>query len=834
MKVTIAEYAGFCFGVERAIKIVSDTAKVDRDVFTYGPLIHNPQVVKDLAEAGVAVKDSLAEITPEMAVIVRTHGMAADELDALKKRTKKVIDATCPFVLNAQASAKNLSERGFSVVVVGEADHPEVRGIVSYVQGECTVVASADEAVKLPRKDKYGVVAQTTQNKDAYQGVIDVLRGKCGELEVACTICSATNNRQDAALSLSRSVDVMIVIGGRNSANTTRLYNICRQVCKKTYHIESEEELSDGMFAGARHVGISAGASTPNKLVYDVSTHILERAKKMSNEHTNDEEMKMEDFESMLEESLKQPTRGSTVKGVVAQIQGNDVIVNIGSKTEGIVDKGELPDDVKVGDTVELIVLGFSTGGYMQLSRRMINERSEWNALKDTMDKVVNVKIESHVEKGYRGKIGEIDAFIPENHIDLKSRMQDPSHYVGKTLPAKVLKFSGTGKHKSALVSPKEYILDQSNKGKREFFDKVKEGDVMKGVIKTLKEYGAFVSFGAVDGFLHKSNITWGRPRNPSKYVEEGQELDVKILEINRENGKIEVGLKQLSEDPWSTVNERYPADGSVKATVVGRRRNGYIAEVEPGVDAFIPLEELSWLKNSRSSVNPKDVVEGRVLDYDNEHKRVIISVKMMNDNPWKTLKSETPEGCVVEGTVKNVTDFGVFVDFGQFVDGLVRKGDISWSEEPADLNALYKAGDKIEAKVLKIDEERERVSLGVKQLGQNPWKDMPKNNASKAQEVTVVAVTKAGLDVQLPNGLKGHIPSAELDPANPSLDNFKAGDAVSAVLIKADQKDRTILLSIKKQISDSERKETKEYMKKLEKSDEGMGFGAIFKDKLK
>ncbi|MDR0453361.1 MAG: S1 RNA-binding domain-containing protein [Deferribacteraceae bacterium] len=554
----------------------------------------------------------------------------------------------------------------------------------------------------------------------------------------------------------------------------------------------------------------------------------------MSNEHKNEEEMKMEDFESMLEESLKQPTIGSRVKGVIAQIQGDDVIINIGSKTEGIADKNEFPDDLKVGDTLELVVLGFITGGYMRLSRRTVNERSDWNALKDASDKVVNVKIESHTEKGYRGKIGDIDAFIPENHIDLKSRMKDPGYYVGKTFQAKLLKLSGSGKHRSALVSPKEYILDQSNKVKQDFLNKLKVGDVVKGVIKTLKEYGAFVSFGPVDGFLHKSNIRWGRPRNPSKYVEEGQEIEVKILEVNLENGKIEVGLKQLTEDPWSGVSAKYPVDSFVKATLIGRRRNGYIAEAEPGVDVFIPLEELSWLKNARISMNPKDIIEGRVLDYDSEHKRIITSVKMMNENPWKALKKATPEGSVIEGRVKNITNFGIFVDFGQFVDGLIRKGDISWSEEPSDLSVLYKPGDTVEAKVLKIDEARERVSLGVKQVSQNPWKELPKNIAGKAHDVTVTAVTKTGLDVALPSGLKGHIPSTELDPGKSSPENFKAGDVVSATLIKADIKEKSILLSIKKHISDSERKETKEYMEKLKKTDESQGFGAIFKDKLK
>ncbi len=832
MKVTIAEHAGFCFGVERAIKIVREAADNCANVVTFGPIIHNPQVVEKLNEAGIRVAESVSDIKPGMTVIIRTHGTTVSLYEKISSEVDNVIDATCPFVKKVQNAAARLSDSNIPVVVVGEGDHPEVEGIVSHIKGEYYTVSSTADALNLPYRQKYGVVAQTTQNKVFFDEIVSIINNKCSDIEVAHTICSATYNRQDAALKLAKDVDTMLIVGGLNSANTTRLYHICREVCPRTYHIETEVDITDGMLADAMHVGISAGASTPNDLVYKIQEYILGKAN-MNSDGTRNDDIHMEDFESMLAESLKQPTRGSTVKGIITQIQGNDVIVNVGMKTEGVVDKSELPEDVKINDEVELMVVGFGGGaGYMQLSsRKNFNDRADW---KDSIDKVVNVKIESHVEKGYKGKIGDLDAFIPENHIDLKSRMQEADKYIGQTLKAKVLKVSGSGKYRSALVSPKEYILEEGNKTRKEFLSQLNQDDVLKGTVKTLKEYGAFISFGSVDGFLHKSNITWGRPKNPSKYMEEGQEITVKIIEINRETGKIEVGLRQLTEDPWAAVNNKYPIDSSVSASVVGRRRNGFIAEIEPGVDAFIPLEELSWLKNGRVNINPKDVVEGRVLDYDNEHKRIIISVKMMSDNPWKTLKEETPEGSVVTATIKNITDFGIFVDFGSFIDGLIRKGDISWTDEPEDLTTVFNVGDKVEVKVLKIDEERERVSLGIKQLSNNPWRDMPKSGGAKGVEVTVVGAGKNGLEVELDNGLKGLIPMNELDPSSPSLDSYKAGDTLQATIIKSDQRERSVLLSIRKLIVDSERQEAKEYMKKLEKSDENQGFGNIFKDIFK
>lgn len=553
----------------------------------------------------------------------------------------------------------------------------------------------------------------------------------------------------------------------------------------------------------------------------------------MSEESKNREEM-MEDFEALIEESLQQPQRGSIVQGTVAQINGDEVLVNFGYKTEGVVSRSEFDENLKVNDTVELAVVSFAGGGYVQLSRRSLNEKSDWDSIKNasTDEKPVQVKILAHVDKGYTGKIGEIDAFIPDNHIDLRVKNADPKDYIGKTMPAKVLKFGG--RKRSALVSPRLYLLDEAQKQKGEFFASVQSGDRLKGVVKTIKDYGAFVSFGAVDGFLHRNEISWGRVRNPSKYLAEGDQVEVVVLDVKHDENKIAVGMKQLTEDPWNGAASKYPIGESVKGTVVTRKRAGYVLEIEPGIDGFVPNEELSWLKNSRSSLNIKDVVEGRVLDYDNDHKRVVMSVKDLSENPWHTLKATQPEGSVVKGVIKNVTDFGLFVDFGSFIDGLIRKGDISWTDEPGDLNESYKAGDQVEAKILHIDEERERISLGIKQLEANPWKELGKLLPSgKVIEAPIANVTKQGLEVELPLKMKGFIAIADLDPANPSLEQFKAGDNVTAVVIKSDGRDRQVILSIKKYLQDSERRETKEYMKKLADNDNAFNFGSIFKDKL-
>ncbi len=276
MEVKVAEFSGFCFGVERAISLVDQVIGTSDDVATFGPIIHNPQVVKSLEERGVNVIKSVSETDKSKTVVVRSHGVELNEYNMLKERSHNIIDATCPFVKKAQIKAKELSEKCDAVVLLGEADHPEVKGIISYATGEIHLIESEDEAKKLDFRKSYGFLAQTTQNNMLFLKISDILKDKCEELSIAKTICNATDKRQKASVELAANVDVMIVIGGRNSANTTRLYHLCKEICCNTYHVETTEEISVDMLAEAKTVGITAGASTPGYLVSEVREYILE------------------------------------------------------------------------------------------------------------------------------------------------------------------------------------------------------------------------------------------------------------------------------------------------------------------------------------------------------------------------------------------------------------------------------------------------------------------------------------------------------------------------------------------------------------------------------
>ena len=555
----------------------------------------------------------------------------------------------------------------------------------------------------------------------------------------------------------------------------------------------------------------------------------------MNNENRQNEE-RMEDFESFFEESLQQYRTGEVVKGTIVEIRDNKGLINFGYKTEGVVDMSEL-EGAKVGDEVELSIVKMNNDGVI-LSKKAINAKGDFSAIKEKESNgiPVEVKITEFVSndktKGFRGKVGEIEAFIPENLIDINLKDIDPLKFVNKVLLAKILKVHG-GKKQSVVVSPRHHLQDEAKKLKGEFFEKYNVGDKIKGVVKTLKDYGAFISLGGIDGFLHKNEMSWGRVKNPAKFLAENDNVEVVILEIDQESSKVAVGMRQLQKDPWDDVAKNYPEGSNVKGTVVARKRAGYVVEIAEDIDGFVPNEEIGWLKHTKSTLNIKDMVEGRVIGYDNDRKRVIMSVKDLQDNPWTTLKKEHPVDSVVKGTIKNITDFGLFVDFGSFLDGLVRKNDVSWREEIQDLNTVYKVGDEVEAKILSIDEDKERISLGIKQLEANPWKEVTKLlPQGKAIEAKITAVSKQGLEVELPLEMKGIIAVSDLDPAKASVDMYNVGDTVACAVVKTDNKEKQVILSIKKYLQDSERRETKEYMKKME-SNEDTGFGNIFMDKF-
>jgi ribosomal protein S1 len=568
---------------------------------------------------------------------------------------------------------------------------------------------------------------------------------------------------------------------------------------------------------------------------------IMEENKTVQTENDNFNDL--EDFESMLNRSINPPTKGTLVKGTVVGINDNDILVNFGYKTEGIADINEFKKDgeltVKIGDEVDLEIVSVSGGGaYIRLSKKGIELKHDIDEVVKSINKSkpISVKIIKYDEKNKKfiGKHGEVEVHILEHQIDHKNKIKEPSHYLGKVFNCKILKFDS--KSKTALASRKQYLIEAHEEEKKKFLSSIKEGDVIKGTVKSIKEFGAFINLGPLDGFLAKENIDWGKVSKVEKYLEIDDKIEAKIIKIDKENGKIDLSLKDLKENPWHSVRSKYPVGSEVKGSVIVRLKHGYIIEVEKGIEGFIPSEEISWIKKSNFSLNKGDIVIGRVIDIDNIREKLVISIKALQENPWEVMKKTNPEGSIVKGKIKGITDFGLFIDFGGVVDGLVRKSDISWTEEIENLSEKFNIGDEIEAKILAIDPEKERIALGIKQLEKNPWKEIDKlYPAGKVVDAAVSSIEKDGLVVRLSKGINGFIPIKEIDENKINhMEQFKQGDTIKATVIKTDFKNKKIILSIKKYKFDSERSEVKDYMNKLQKQQEdSFSLGSLLKEKL-
>ncbi|KAA0257778.1 S1 RNA-binding domain-containing protein [Deferribacter autotrophicus] len=556
----------------------------------------------------------------------------------------------------------------------------------------------------------------------------------------------------------------------------------------------------------------------------------------------NNNELEMEDFEALLEESLSLPKKGTVVRGQVVQITDNHVLINFGYKSEGFANKEDFLADgeltVKVGDEVDVMVVGVTGGGArVWLSKKVLDQKKDWQDVLEAHEKgrYLPLKVLEKVEKGFKVLFSTVEGFIPDGHMEYMHKQREPEYYIGKVFNSKILKLNK--RDKSFLASRKIYLQEVREEEKRNFFEKTKVGDLVKGRVKSIKNYGVFVDVGPIDVFLRKENISWGRVKHPNQFLEIDDVIEGVVVNIDSENEKVEISLKDKQPDPWTKVDEKYKKGEKASGTVVARVKKGYIVELEPGIDGYIPDDELSWLKKANVKLNVRDVVEGQVIDIDNKNKKVVLSLKLLSENPWVSLRNKHPEGSVIKGKVKSITDFGIFVDFGVFIDGLIRKEDISWTEDVTDLSEMFKVGDKVEAKILKIDDKRERISLGIKQLEKNPWREIDKIlPKGKVVEVPVTLVTKDYVEVELPRKIKGVIEARELDEQKVLPEELvKVGDTIKAVVIGYNAKDKKVFLSRKKYLLDSEKREVKEFLKQLEsKEDTGFSLGNILKDKLK
>ena len=530
-------------------------------------------------------------------------------------------------------------------------------------------------------------------------------------------------------------------------------------------------------------------------------------------------------FAEMFEESLSNQNlqRGAVITGTVVDIQSDSVIVNAGLKSEGVIPieefksaTGEL--EVEVGDEVEVSLEAIEDGfGETKLSREKAKRDEVWRRLEKAFENEDIVKgiISGKVKGGFTVDIEEIRAFLPGSLVDVRP-VRDSTFLEGKELEFKVIKLDQ--RRNNVVVSRRAVVETEFSAEREALLESLQEGITVKGIVKNLTDYGVFVDLGGIDGLLHITDMAWKRVKHPSEIVEVGQEIDVKVLKFDRERNRVSLGMKQLGQDPWADLARRYPASSRLFGKITNIADYGCFVEIEEGVEGLVHVSEMDW---TNKNINPAKVVhigqevEVTVLDIDEERRRISLGIKQCFPNPWDEFGATRNKGDLVKGTIKSITDFGIFIGLDGEIDGLVHLSDISWHEPGEEAVRAFTKGDEIDAVVLSVDPERERISLGVKQLEKDPFSNFVAENAkgSFVKGVVKEVDAKAAI-IDLGDGIEGTLRASELsrDRIEDARTILTVGEEVEAKFMGVDRKSRAIMLSVKAKDSDEEKSMMQDY----------------------
>lgn len=626
MKVTIAETCGFCYGVRRAVDMAS---QAETGTKTLGPIIHNPQVVARLSAQGVAPVDSLDEVGDGETVLIRSHGVGPSVYEEASRRGIRVIDATCPHVKKAQQDAKKIVEEGKNLVIIGEKAHPEVISISQWGANRAIIIDREIEAEQIPFSESLGVVVQTTFSQEQFKRIAEILKTKTNDLDVHMTICTATQQRQNAAVELAGKVDAMIVVGGRNSANTGRLAQVCREQGCPTYHIETAAELDTAAFRGMNHIGITAGASTPDWIIQEV-VDIMENLQAEGTEVMSEELLDQYDYE-------ENPKKGDVVKGTVISVNDDAAYVSIGTKAEAILPKKEIAvpapekasDVIHVGDelTVE-IANNIKEEGSIVVSLVKMKKVEDWKEVRDAFenDQLVECVGKETNKAGLVVSIKSLRGFIPLSQGDVKF-VKSLDNLVGETFQVKVIDID---EHKNRLVLSRKAVLEAEREQKRaEALQNIEEGAVLEGTVVKIMPYGAFIDLGGVEGLLHISDISWKRVSSVDAVLQVGEKLNVLVQKFDQERNRISLSLKALQKNPWIAAIEKFEVGDVVKGEVKKLLPFGAILAIDPELQGLLHVSELTEKRGAvvKDLVNIGDVMNVKIIGIDTDKKKISLSV---------------------------------------------------------------------------------------------------------------------------------------------------------------------------------------------------------------
>ncbi len=644
MEILLAESAGFCFGVQNAIEKAEKAAAESEEVYTYGPIIHNNQVVENLRLKGVNVINEIEDVSKDYSVIVRSHGISKVEYEGLIGKGANIIDATCPYVIYIHKIVQEKCDLGYRIIIIGDPDHPEVKGINGWCSNSAIIITNEEDINLINSNEKLCIVSQTTFNQEKWYSYVTKIIKLSKEILIYNTICNATQLRQREALELSKKVDAMLVIGGFESSNSRKLYEICKSSCERTMFIETEKELNLQDLAGVNVVGITAGASTPDyiiKNVIDKINSLTENKAEQKNAKENKEKMEEQNFSQEQEYfmTFKRINVGDVIEGKVISVTDKEVFIDIGYKSDGILPMEEvanmpvnLKEKFKSGDLVNIEVISMNDGeGNILLSRREAEKEEFYKSLNEAKEagSPIDVVVKEVNKGGFACLYGNIKAFMPLSLSGLY-RGEDQNSYIDKKLKVNINDIKERRGTLELLISRKEIARKEKEERALKVFEKLEAGQTFSGTVRSIIDAGVFVDMGDVDVFIPVSEISWKRINKPSDVISENQTVEFLVIKVNKEALRVTGSIKRMNKEPWEEFIEKNSEEDVVEGKVVRFMEYGAFVELIDGVDGLLHISNISEERIGR----PQEVlkvdqkINVKITKIDLENKKVNLSLK--------------------------------------------------------------------------------------------------------------------------------------------------------------------------------------------------------------
>ncbi|MDQ2085792.1 bifunctional 4-hydroxy-3-methylbut-2-enyl diphosphate reductase/30S ribosomal protein S1 [Herbivorax sp. ANBcel31] len=653
MEIVVAKSAGFCFGVNNAVNMVYEMLETNgKQIYTFGPIIHNDQVVSYLSEKGVKTVEDINDINGKGHIVIRAHGVTPIIYKKIKDKGLILEDATCPYVKKIHNLVEEKSNQDYRIIIVGDRNHPEVIGINGWCNNSAYIVNSVDDAKLLKKSDKkICVVAQTTITKEKWHEINECLKEQFKNISKFDTICNATSKRQSEVKEISKIVDLMIIVGGKNSSNTQKLFDISKKHCAMTFKVQTSGDLPPIDVGKIKKIGISAGASTPDWVIEEV----IKKMSELNNQETVKNEEKQDDinFADAFEDSFVRIQPGDIITGKVIGFNANEVFVDLGYKSDGIISLDEytdvpdfkLEDDIKVGDEIEVFVQKINDGeGNVKLSKKQVDAIKSWDEIEKAYEDKTPVKavVVEVVKGGVVTSCNGVRIFVPGSQLSDRY-VKDLREYLKRTLELRIIDFNQ--KRRKLVGSARVLIEEKNKKASKEVWENIEEGKIYSGVVKSLTSFGAFVDIGGVDGLVHVSELSWSRVKHPSEVLKVGDTVEVFVLSFDKDKKKISLGYRKQEDNPWFKVGQMYKEGVIVTVKVLRMASFGAFVEIIKGVDGLVHISQIS----NKHVAKVEDVlkvgmeVDAKIIEMDIENKKISLSIKEVN--PIDPTDDKLPKG---------------------------------------------------------------------------------------------------------------------------------------------------------------------------------------------